>query len=296
MLGPSNGKTVAGSIASAQRWSLEYELLDATDVARRWPTFTPAADDVAVYERRAGFVRPEATVAAQLHLARQGGADLHFNEAVTGWDSTDAGIEVTTDVGHYGAARLVLSPGAWAPQLLAPLGLPLIVERHVQFWFRSHVPIEQFSPDRHPIYVWEGADGVQAYGFPALGKAEDGVKAAFFRRGTPTGPDELQRVVTPDEAAPLLEFLSTRIPALGPAVCAAVPCMYTTTPDEHFILGFAPGDQHVVVCSPCSGHGFKFVPVIGEVVADLVASGGTRFDISLFDPARFHRTSTPTER
>jgi sarcosine oxidase len=287
MLGPPSGKTVAGSIASAQRWGLDYELLDATELARRWPTFTPAADDVALYEARAGFVRPEATVAAQLDLARQGGAELHFNEAVTGWESTDAGIELTTDVSHYRSARLVLAPGAWAPQLLSQLGLPLTVERHLQFWFRSSIPIDRFSPSRHPIYVWEGADGTQAYGFPALGGEADGVKAAFFRRGTPTEADKLQRAVTPDEAAPLLEFLSTRIPALGPAVCAAVACMYTTTPDEHFVLGFAPDDERVVICSPCSGHGFKFVPVIGEVVADLVDSGGTRFDIALFDPARF---------
>jgi sarcosine oxidase len=173
------------------------------------------------------------------------------------------------------------------------LGLPLSVERHIQFWLRPTVPIERFSPENQPIYMWEDAEGTQVYGFPALGTEERGVKVAFFRRGAPARPDDLRRTVDPEEVAPLLDFLRTRLPALGPKVCAAVPCMYTMAPDEHFVLGFAPGDERVVVCSPCSGHGFKFVPVVGEVIADLVGAGGTRFDISLFDPGRFPASVHP---
>jgi len=147
--------------------------------------------------------------------------------------------------------------------------------------------VEDFSPARQPVYIWEGADGDQAYGFPALGGRLDGVKAAMFRHGSPAVADRLERTVGPDEALPLLEFVRHRLPGLGPEVCAAVACMYTTTPDEHFVLGCPAGDERVVVCSPCSGHGFKFVPVIGEIVADLVTKGGTEHDISLFDPGRF---------
>jgi sarcosine oxidase len=102
--------------------------------------------------------------------------------------------------------------------------------------------------------------------------------------------DKLTREVADQEVIPLLDFLADRIPALGPEVCRAAPCMYTTTPDEHFVLGYPRGEERVVVCSPCSGHGFKFVPVIGELVADLVTSGSVRFDISLFDPDRFSKT------
>jgi len=130
-------------------------------------------------------------------------------------------------------------------------------------------------------------EGTQAYGFPALGRERDGVKAALFRRGTPAAADDVRRTAGPEEVTPLLEFLSERVPALGPEVCAAVPCLYTTTPDEHFVLGFLHGEERVIACSPCSGHGFKFVPVVGEVIADLAGSGGTHLDISLFDPARF---------
>jgi sarcosine oxidase len=287
MLGPQGSRTVSGSLESAKTWGLDYELLDAVEIARRWPAFSPAPDDIALYETDAGFVRPEATVAAQVALARHHGAELHFNEVVTGWGTTTSGAEVVTELGRYLGARLVLAPGAWAPQILGQLGLPFAVERHVQFWLRPTAPIERFFPDVQPIYVWESSEGTQAYGFPALGSDKEGVKAALFRGGAPAEPDHLKRVVDPEEVAPLLEFLSSRLPALGPELCAAVACMYTTTPDEHFVLGFAPGDERVVICSPCSGHGFKFVPVVGEVVADLAASGGTHFDISLFDPARF---------
>ena len=160
----------------------------------------------------------------------------------------------------------------------------------MQFWLRSKSGVEQFAPTRQPIYVWEDAAGAQVYGFPALGAAADGVKAAFFRRSTPTVADELRREVADEEVVPLLDFLADRIPALGPEVCRAAPCMYTTTPDEHFVIGYPRGEERVVVCSPCSGHGFKFVPVIGELVADLVTSGSVRFDISLFDPDRFSKT------
>jgi sarcosine oxidase len=287
MIGPEHSRTVTGSRLSAETWGLPHELLDASEIARRFPTLSPGPDDVALYEQHAGFVRPEATVAAHIGLARARGAELHFDETVTGWESLPGGVVVTTPLGSYRAPKLVLSPGAWGAELFDGLGIPLTVERLVQFWLRPRVPVQQFAPNRQPIYVWEDTAGAQVYGFPALGTAANGVKAAFFRRSTPAVPDALNRAVADEEVVPLLDFLAHRIPALGPEVCRAVPCMYTTTPDEHFVLGYPRGEENVVICSPCSGHGFKFVPVIGEVVADLVTSGSTRFDISLFDPTRF---------
>jgi sarcosine oxidase len=293
MIGPEHSRTVAGSRLSAETWDLPHELLDASELGRRFPTLSPGREDVGLFERHAGFVRPEATVAAHIDLARSRGAELHFDETVTGWDSRPGGVVVTTPLKSYRAARLVLSPGAWGPELFDGFGIPLKVQRLVQFWLRPHIAVGEFGPSRQPIYVWEDAAGAQVYGFPALGTAADGVKAAFFRRSTPTVPDELTREVADEEVVPILEFLARRIPALGPEVCRAVPCMYTTTPDEDFVLGYPRGEENVVICSPCSGHGFKFVPVIGELVADLVTSGSTRFDISLFDPGRFDKTLGP---
>jgi sarcosine oxidase len=290
MIGPEGSRTVAGSLLSARTWDLPYEILDSSEIAHRFPTLSPGRDDVGLYEQHAGFVRPEATVAAHIGLARSRGAELHFDEVVTGWESGSGGVVVTTPLRTYRAAMLVLSAGAWAPGLLDGFGIPLRVERHVLFWLRPKIAVEQFAPSRQPIYIWEDAAGEQVYGFPALGTAADGVKAAFFRRGTPTVADELTREVADQEGVPLRDFLAERIPTLGPEIIRAVPCMYTTTPDEHFVLGYPRGEDRVVVCSPCSGHGFKFVPVIGELVADLVTSGSVRFDISLFDPDRFSKT------
>jgi len=287
MIGRPESRTVAGSLESARRWQLDHELLDAREVARRWPNLTPAAEDVALYEPHAGFVRPEATVAAHLALAHERGAELHFNEVVTGWESRSDSVEVAAGAALYRGARLVVAAGAWAPLFHRSLRLPLLVERHVQFWLRPTVPVERFLPERQPVYVWEGEDGQQVYGFPVTERNPSAVKAAFFRRGRPAEPDHLARFVKPEEVRPLLEFLAPRLPALGPEVSEAVACMYTTTPDEHFLLGIPAADGRLVVCSPCSGHGFKFVPVIGELVADLVTEGGTRLDIGLFDPDRF---------
>jgi sarcosine oxidase len=287
MIGSDQSHVVSRGLESAERWGIEHEVLRADEVTKRWPTLTPAAGDVALFERRAGFVRPEATVDAHIRLAREAGAELHFGEEVLGWDVTASGVEVETPSRRYRAERLVLAPGAWSGPLMERFGIPFHVERHVQFWFEPSVPIERFAPTRQGVYVWEGEDGTQAYGFPVTGDRSEGVKAAFSHSGTPAEPDRLERTVDPGEAQRLLEFLAHRVPGLGPAVLDAVPCMYTVTPDSHFVLGLAPGDPRIVLCSPCSGHGFKFVPVVGEIVADLVQHGHSTLDIALFDPGRF---------
>jgi sarcosine oxidase len=287
MIGSERSQLVTKGLASAEHWGIEHEVLEADEVMSRWPTLTPASGDVALFERHAGFVRPEATVEAQIRLAHERGAQLRFGHDVLGWDVTGSGVEVGTGSGRYQAERLVLAAGPWAGRLMRPFGIPFHVERHVQFWFEPSVPIERFAPDRQGVYVWEAEDGTQAYGFPATGSRTEGVKAAFSHSGTAADPDDLRRTVDPGEARPLLDFLARRVPGLGPGVVAAVPCMYTVTPDSHFVVGLAPGEPRIVLCSPCSGHGFKFVPVVGEIVADLLQHGKSGLDITLFDPARF---------
>ena len=134
--GRPDSPTVAGSLRSSRQWDLPHELLDAAEIRRRFPTMTPADDEVGLYEADAGLVRPEATVAAHLALAGQRGADLRFDEPVLDWSTTADGVRVTTAAGTYTAGRLVICPGAWAPELLADLGVPLTVERQVLYWFR----------------------------------------------------------------------------------------------------------------------------------------------------------------
>jgi monomeric sarcosine oxidase len=286
MIGPPRSRTVMGSRASAVQWGLDHEMLDAAEIHARFPAFTPAPDEIALFEANAGFVRPEATVTAHVGLATDAGADLRFEQTVVGWKANGDGVEVTTADDTFRADRLVLSAGAWAERVVADLGLALEVERHVQMWFRPLAGTGPFGGPQFPIYILDSPEGQQAYGFPQAGPASAGVKAAFFRNGTPADPDHLRRTVDPSEAVPLREFLSPRLPGMPGELVRAVPCMYTNTADEHFVVGLHPAHPNVVVAAGFSGHGFKFVPVIGEILADLAIDGGTRFDIGLFDPDR----------
>lgn len=286
MLGRSDSAVVAGSLRSAQTHDLPHELLDAAQIRRTFPQFVPDKDTVALFEANAGFLHAEAAVGAQLDRAAQLGAVLRFDEEATRWRALASCIRVTTNRGTYEAGQLVISAGAWAGRLLAPLALPLTIERHVQFWFEPRGGGGQFSPDRFPIWIWDTGDGAYPYGLPAIDGA---VKVARHGAGEnrECTADTIERNVRREEVEAMRAVVRPRIPTLAGRCIDAVPCLYTCTPDGHFVLGRHPGHDAVWIVSPCSGHGFKFSPVIGEIVADLVAEGRTRHDIELFRLSRF---------
>ncbi|MEE1751051.1 N-methyl-L-tryptophan oxidase [Streptomyces sp. SP18CS02] len=287
MLGRPASRTVSGSLRSAERWDLPHEVLDAKEIRRRFPTFTPDDDEVALYEARAGLLRPENTVAAQLQLATRAGADLHFEEPLLRWEPYRDGVRVHTAENSYTAGQLVICPGAWAPRLLADLGVPFTIERQVMHWFQPEGGTGPFLPDVHPIYIREDADGVQIYGFPAIDGPERGAKVAFFRKGTVCTPETIDRTVHPHEVEAMAEQAGRLLPALPGRFLKAATCMYSNTPDEHFVIARHPRHPgSVTVACGFSGHGFKFVPVVGEIVADLALTGGTGYPIDLFDPRR----------
>jgi sarcosine oxidase len=288
MLGPPESRTVAGALRSAQEHGLAHEMLDAAEIARRFPPLRPEPDTIALYEELAGFLHPEASVTAHLRQAERLGATLRFEEPATAWEASPEGdrVRVTTARGSYEADRLVIAPGAWAPQLFVDLDLPLVIERNVLCWFEPIGGREPFLPDRFPIYIWETHSGLQFYGFPAQDGPPGGVKVALFRAGIETTPETIDRTVRVEELEPLRASLAAHIPALNGRLIEAITCMYTTAPDEHFIIGLHPRHPQVVVASPCSGHGYKFASVIGEILADLAIDGATRHPIGLFDIKR----------
>lgn len=291
MIGAEGSRVVSGSLHTARQWGLAHEMLDAGDLRRRFPTFVPTAETVALYEPQAGYLHPERSVQTFLRLADRAGADLRFGEAVTAWAAEGSGVRVTTGTATYTAGRLVLCPGAWAPELLADLGVPLVVERYAQFWLDPVGGIEPYLPDRHPVWVWELPDGRQPYGFPALDGSCGGVKTSVFRGGQPCTPDTIDRQVHDHEVDAMRDCLRDRVPTLAGPLVRAVTCMYTCTPDHHFVVGIHPEHSRVAVACGFSGHGFKFLPVVGEVVADLTTSGQTSHPVALFDPARERSTA-----
>jgi sarcosine oxidase len=283
-LGAPDCLTVAGTRRAAEEWSLPHEMLDAGEIRRRFPTFTPPPSDVALYEANTGFARPEMTVQAHLDLAAHKGATLRFGEEVQEWSDGPSGVTVTTGAGTYTGGQLVICPGAWAPELLSELGIPITIERQVQCWLDPVGGTAAF--ENHPIFIVENDRGQQIYGFPAIDGPDGGVKVAFFREGQVCTPETIDRVVHQNEIDAVRDRVGALVPALtGPAVHTAT-CMYSNTPDEHFVITRHPDYANVTVACGFSGHGFKFVPVVGEILADLATTGTTAHPIGLFDPRR----------
>jgi sarcosine oxidase len=289
MLGGAQSAVISGSLRSAQTYNLPYETLDADDIRRRFPPFAPDEDTVGLFERRAGIIRPEASVSAHLGRAQELGATLHWEEPVLLWEADPSGdhVHVTTARGNYAAERLVIAAGHWASNVLAGLGLPLEVERQVQYWFDPSGGVDPFLPERFPIFIWEGAEGAAAYGFPAIDGSHGGVKVAFHHQGEITTPETIDREAHADEIERMRAYLRTHIPALDGALLKAATCMYTNTPDQHFVITKHPKYPQVAIAAGFSGHGYKFASVVGEILADLAINGTTQHPIDLFTPDRF---------
>jgi len=292
MIGPPGTRVFDGSKESAEKYDLPHEILDAAELKRRYPVFEPTPDTAALFEERAGFLRPEACVKAHLDRAASLGVDLRFEEEILSWEPTRSGVRVETASGGYEAERLVISAGAWAPRLLADLGLPLEVTRQILFWFDPKGGIEPFLSDRFPIFIWEPEDGNSFYSIPAHDGPTGGVKAAFFRAdGKPADPEMIDREVHDEEVEFIRSYLARYVPDLDGDFLYAKTCMYTNTPDEHFVISTHPNYPQVAIAAGFSGHGYKFCSVVGEILADLVTQGETYHPIDLFSPTRLAGTT-----
>jgi sarcosine oxidase len=287
MIGPPVSRTFTGSKATADEYGLPYEVFDAGELKRRYPMFEPTEGTIALFEEKAGIVRPEAAVRAHLDRAASLGADLRFEQEILTWQPTDFGVRVETASGVYEAKRLVVTAGAWAPKLLADLGLPLQVTRQILFWLDPVGGVEPFLPDRFPVFIWEPEDGNSFYAIPAHDGPRGRVKVAFFRAdGTPADPDTIGREVHDHEVDFIRSYMAKYVPALDGELLYAKTCMYTNTPDEHFVISIHPEHPQVAIAAGFSGHGFKFCGVVGEILADLVTEGETDQPIDCFSPTR----------
>ena len=284
MIGPPNGPLVSGAKRSAEEHRLRHELLSASELRSRFPAFNPTKDMVAIWEPRAGMLFPEPAIQMHLELAVKHGATLQFHEPVAHWESHGDGVQVRTAKATFEAKKLLISAGAWVHTLLPDLKLPLSIERQVLYWFDPRESPNLFEPEQCPIFICQYGERQFFYGFPNLG---DGVKVAFHHEGEPTQPDALRREVSEHEVEEMRSVLEQFLPKANGPLKSAVACMYTNAPDEHFVLDRHPLHRQVLIASPCSGHGFKFSPVIGEIAADLLREREPRFDLSLFRLSRF---------
>jgi len=284
MLGASDGELVSGARRSAREHALPHEDLSAADVRRRLPILALPDDMVGLWEPRAGILFPELCVSTVLDLAQRHGAVLRLGERVVRWHVGGDAVVVTTDRAHLRARRLVLAAGPWLPSLAPDLSVPLAVERQVMHWFAPRARAELFRAEGCPVLMVEHAPGRMFYTIPDVGH---GVKAAVHHDGDPADPDAPRLPVQAQETRVLRELLDRFLPDANGPLLAAETCLYTNTPDRHFLLGAHPAHPQVIVASACSGHGFKFASVVGEIVADLALDGGTAHDITPFGFARF---------
>ncbi len=277
------------TVAAAERFGIAHEILDARTIRQRFPQFAISDDEIGYYEHEAGFLRPEACIAAQLALAEKHGAAIHRNETVLGFEEVGAGVTVKTDMDTYTADRVIVSAGAWLPQLIAAkYAQPFKVRRQVLFWFATKGPVTPYRLGNFPIYIWEIQGRPQAiYGFPAIDGESGGIKVATQQYETETTPDLADRSVSDAEMRAMHDYIAPYLPGFSDRCVKAVVCLYTVTPDAEFVIDTHPEMPRVIVASPCSGHGFKHSAAIGEALAEIVTDGKSRLDLSPFGFQRF---------
>jgi sarcosine oxidase len=287
-IGAPDSDLVAGTLAASRLHGLAHDVLEAGALRRRFPLFQVPDHYIAVFQPDGGFLRAESAIHALLARARATGAELRTRETVRAIEPHSAGVRVVTTRGVINAGCAVVSVGPWAKALLPGLTVPIRVTRQVLGWFAPRDPA-LFSKDRFPVFLLENSHGM-FYGFPDDGMGT--VKVAKHHHADETvDPDRCDRVVSATDEAMIRSCLAAHLPAANGPLVAATTCLYTMTPDGDFILDRLPGDDRVIVASPCSGHGFKFAPVIGEIIADLATRGATAHDISRFAIGRFTNTA-----
>ena len=293
-MGPPDSLAVRGATRSATEHRLDHELLDRPALAERYPQFKVPDDHTALFEPLAGYLVPEAVIAAHLSLARAAGATLRHNERVASYDADGSRVRVYTSGGEYEADRVIFACGAWATRVVHDLGVEVVATRQVMGWVRPRnpVPLAQGACPVWAIDQPRAAGDVRAglyYGFPTDAGGLPGFKIARHAVGPPTEPDHTDFDARPGDGADFRAALRAFLPdADGPLLNIRI-CMYENSPDGHFIIDRHPRHRNVIIACGFSGHGFKFASVVGEVLADLAVDGATRHPIGFLGLSRFGR-------
>jgi sarcosine oxidase len=287
VIGARSGELVSRTIAAAGEHNIPVDVLEPAALRRRIPAFSPLPDDLGVLEHQAGYLIPEDCMRAQFEAASRAGAELHCNEKVLSWSTENGHATIQTSRGTYAGGHLVITAGPWANEALASC-FPLRITRQVTAWIQPMGGIEAFLPPHFPVFIAENIHGgFASYGFPAIDGPTGGIKVAVHGSHGECTPENIERAIHDSDIRAIIDALSTRLPAIDGHLVRASTCFYTMTPDEHFIIGPHPRFPACTIACGFSGHGFKFAPVVGEILADLSTTGSTRHSIRLFSAQRF---------
>lgn len=283
--GPPECDLIAGSLSAAKEHGLAHECLSHDKAIERYPQFTAPKEFVGFYEPQAGLLLPEAIITAYARLAEEHGASLRANEPVQSWEAHKSGVVVQTTNATYQADKLVICSGVWSQQLIGDLGLELPVTRQIALWVQPKRD-DLFAIGAMPIWAIHRQAGGMYYGFPVL-NAKPGFKLAVHNPGDLTNPDTIDRKAQAHETKELRQMLHRYIPQANGDVLDISVCMYSNTPDAHFVIDHLPRHENVLIACGFSGHGFKFASVVGEALADLAINGSTNLPIGFLGLERF---------
>ena len=275
---PADDPLFNGALAAARQHGLPHEVLRGTEVNARFPGYRLPANHRAVFQPEGGLVASERAIVAHVEAAQAMGADIRAREPMLNWEAAGGGVRVVTAKGEYRADRLVLTTGAWIGEHATALAGRAVPERQVLAWLQPDDPA-LFSPQRFPVFNLQVDEG-RYYGLPVYDVP--GFKFGCYHHRGEQGPaDTVSREPDADDEALLRRFAERYFPRGAGATLALRSCLFTNTRDEHFIVDHLPGHANVVVASPCSGHGYKFASVMGEIIADLASGDGrTTHDIA----------------
>jgi len=288
-MGPEASEVFSGSLKSCIENEFEHEVLNSKELTARFPGYRMPPETLAVYQPQGGLLVPERCIAAYARLAAGLGAVIHTGERVLGWDiASDARVKLRTEAGSYITEKLVICGGAWASKLAPQLAGVAVPERQALIWLQPTRP-EWFQLDSFPVWNGQVEEG-RYYGLPEFNPsgATPGMKLGRYHHlDEACDPDTVDREVNARDEAILRGFAERYFPAGAGATADMVVCMFTNTPDEHFLLDTLPETPQVSLAAGFSGHGFKMASVIGEVMADLAQTGETSQDIELHRLSRF---------
>ena len=287
-LGRKEGYMVGGALRAAVEHRLEHELLTSQELGERWPQFQVEEEDVGLFEKEAGYVLSERAVGAMVQRALLAGAKLKGHVAVTDWRTEGDGVVVKTDQGDVRADRVVFTAGAWSGKVLEELKVPLKVTRQVLGWTWPQCPLD-FTAEKFPVWVADAGDGAVHYGFPLTpdGSGGVGLKSARHFPALEVNPDRVVREALEGDEDEVRNGLRRFVPSGDGPLLSLRICLYTNTPDGHFVVDHHPECSHAVIACGFSGHGFKFAPVMGEALADLAVEGKTDWPIDFLGLSRF---------